>query len=675
MGIIQDKITSGALKLYHDYRSGSMLDLSGNSQDGVANNTVPFTKNGLMLNRITNANNGYVSVPSNLGITGAISIVSVMTPNQAPDGIGNMIANVYDYNAGTDNGWSFGDNYGADDHIALSVYNAGSSDAAIYNNFWANHKGQRVCVVGTYEPSTAVNLYVDSILKGQDVTGVMAAMAMPDTETFRVGLRSDANNSPKDQGAWDGLFECVLVFNETLTVTEIAQLTAELKDMKFPTKTTNKNVSRKLQDSSVLTSHWIMEPQGDTIVDETGAGNDATVTNSPTFVNTLLGPGALLVDNLNRFDTGSDWVGTSSLTFGCWVNLDGYGNANAGRLFENGKTLLRWDGGNTRMLFSSDGSTSVTSATGSIQLNRLIFISVTRTAAGVTNCYVDGVLSGSADQASGTPVGGTNNVIFGNRNGGDKATEGVIIEPFAIVGTVETAAQILTRYKLGAGVVQFKTDWGAYASEQNFTSGFIGNTLWQRNTGTWKISTDTIDGENVKVLENVVAGNAYTQVSQLFMDSNDAAYGTWEFWAYKALDANLLNVQIMSDVIGNEAAAGQDAYTLSLETNESIRFRESTNGTPANKFLTGASYFAIATWYGYKITRSNLGVFTVYIKGGAFGNTWTIVDVSGGSGTNPVTDTTTTTSDYIIFDIDAGDKIAIADNSGNHSFVKYVGVI
>lgn len=50
--------------------------------------------------------------------------------------------------------------------------------------------------------------------------------------------------------------------------------------------------------------------------------------------------------------------------------------------------------------------------------------------------------------------------------------------------------------------------------------------------------------------------------------------------------------------------------------------------------------------------------FAVFIKGGSFGDDWTLVSTAGGSGTNPVTDSTYTTSEYFVLDLDAGDRIA-----------------
>jgi hypothetical protein len=57
-----------------------------------------------------------------------------------------------------------------------------------------------------------------------------------------------------------------------------------------------------------------------------------------------------------------------------------------------------------------------------------------------------------------------------------------------------------------------------------------------------------------------------------------------------------------------------------------------------------------------KITRTKDGEFYVYVKGGTFGNDWTLIVESGGS--NPVTENTNTESEYFVLDFDAGDRVA-----------------
>jgi len=81
---------------------------------------------------------------------------------------------------------------------------------------------------------------------------------------------------------------------------------------------------------------------------------------------------------------------------------------------------------------------------------------------------------------------------------------------------------------------------------------------------------------------------------------------------------------------------------------------------------TDASFFNIDQWYKFKITRSAIGEFTVYVDD---------VLVTAASGSNPVTDANHTASQYLIVDMDNLDMLAIADTGGGHSLTKHLGVI
>ena len=101
--------------------------------------------------------------------------------------------------------------------------------------------------------------------------------------------------------------------------------------------------------------------------------------------------------------------------------------------------------------------------------------------------------------------------------------------------------------------------------------------------------------------------------------------------------------------------SGNTGYMIRIHADESISLRETFVGA---LMVTSTSYIENNTWYRMKITRTSDGEFTVYIRGGSFGDDdWTTV-VAGGSGSNPATDTTTTTSEFIVLDVDAGDRIS-----------------
>lgn len=48
----------------------------------------------------------------------------------------------------------------------------------------------------------------------------------------------------------------------------------------------------------------------------------------------------------------------------------------------------------------------------------------------------------------------------------------------------------------------------------------------------------------------------------------------------------------------------------------------------------------------------------MYVKGGAFGNIWTLVSTTGGTGTNPATDNTYSVNRLFMLYLQAGDRVA-----------------
>jgi hypothetical protein len=74
-------------------------------------------------------------------------------------------------------------------------------------------------------------------------------------------------------------------------------------------------------------------------------------------------------------------------------------------------------------------------------------------------------------------------------------------------------------------------------------------------------------------------------------------------------------------------------------------------GSPSDIAIGGAVALIADTWYKIKITRTEAGVFNVYIKGSAYGNTNYTALFSN------VTENTTKTSQNIIVVEDTGDKL------------------
>jgi hypothetical protein len=217
---------------------------------------------------------------------------------------------------------------------------------------------------------------------------------------------------------------------------------------------------------------------------------------------------------------------------------------------------------------------------------------------------------------------------------------------------------------------QIKEYHNQFAKQPYLTENFEDYTLattsstyvgFSTSSGTYQVINSTTDDpvlKSIKMNTNYLSCITSGSISKY----SEQSYGTWEGDIFKA-DANDLFIVF----IGSKAApwndTGQNGYSLYFDNVEKIAIQKITNGVASNIMVSAAGYLQVSTWYRYKITRSILGEFKLYMKGGtltpSFGyEGWTLVNTTSGVGTNPATDTTFNASNYITFDIDAGDRVS-----------------
>jgi hypothetical protein len=212
--------------------------------------------------------------------------------------------------------------------------------------------------------------------------------------------------------------------------------------------------------------------------------------------------------------------------------------------------------------------------------------------------------------------------------------------------------------------IQYKTDWGVHAGNTNYTAGQLQNSKWYVDSGTWKITTDIINGELVKVIECTTSGVLYLNADLFRVSDTLNAYGTWQWWMYKGADANF---HTMAFITNDTVAPVADTYFINFRDDESIILKD--EGGSGIIFATAASYANINQWYKLDVTRRQSdGQFTAYLDD-------VVIDTTGGSGTNPVVDNSTTTSTYVVLELDTGDKIGWSDRHGNYAFTKWHGEV
>lgn len=127
----------------------------------------------------------------------------------------------------------------------------------------------------------------------------------------------------------------------------------------------------------------------------------------------------------------------------------------------------------------------------------------------------------------------------------------------------------------------------------------------------------------------------------------ELAYGTPEFYVYKGTEASTTEINFISDSLADMR------YGLWLLNNERVALRIS----GSYLMYSAISYILIQTWYALKPERTLDGTFSVYIKGGDFGNQYQLLDTTGGQPPNPILNNTYTTNKYQMFSFGVGDRI------------------
>jgi len=190
------------------------------------------------------------------------------------------------------------------------------------------------------------------------------------------------------------------------------------------------------------------------------------------------------------------------------------------------------------------------------------------------------------------------------------------------------------------------------------------NTPFTVVSGSWKIVSDTINGEEVKAIECVSDGILSIPVGELNQSPADLAYGTYEAYFYKG-GANTLRWGWCNDVAAAYEDASQNGYGLAVNSVEIVRLSEMTNGTITSITITDTGVFPVATYAHVKFTREGDDTISLYLDGTL---------VTAASGSNPIVDSDHTSGKFMTFDFDAGDKFVLADRTGKYSFVKKLGV-
>lgn len=126
----------------------------------------------------------------------------------------------------------------------------------------------------------------------------------------------------------------------------------------------------------------------------------------------------------SKIDCGSYDTLVGDKTFIAWIKPRAWGEGGFGRVCDNGNLKIFLNSASSYIGITSNGSTNVYAASNSIKLSTWQMIIATRTSTGITNWYINGVASGTANQSSGTPASGATSLFIGNNSAGNSTFDG-----------------------------------------------------------------------------------------------------------------------------------------------------------------------------------------------------------------------------------------------------------
>ena len=634
----------GGCVLYHDYRSGSFRDWSGAGNDGTPT-LAGLTRGGADFHSQAQL----VTVPyaSGLDLGGGSAMTAVV-----------LFAEKYGNNA-TNGRRPFEQSGGFftyfDGETNIDFFIAGNSAgvAGIQSTIRTTK-----CFAIDWTAGAAPNLYCDGVFKNV-FSATIAATS--DTSSIVIGNRAAADRCVGQT------MSAICFFNKALSATEHAQVYAALRAMKWPTKATGRGTNR-IGVASDCVAGYNMRPVAGKVFDMSGNGNNGTI------VKAISSSEGLEFNGVNSYvslGNPTDLQFTGAFTLSAWVRT----GTKATRIFSkddgtNRCYLLRIDTATGRpelTIFRSNAAYTI-EATSLVADNNIWHQIVGVNDGTDLKIYVDGGIAGTSAGVGGAVDNDTVNMEIGRYNfgGGSEYFNGTI-KNAQIFNVAKDAAWVMSEYQKGARQVTFKTDFGARETIAAVGApGPLTNTPWEVVSGTHEIITTTINGTPVKAIRCVTAGAVAIPASLFRVGQSGAARGGFKFWMYRATLANLAHFGFIGSQKSAPATAGFNGYRIT-STGSQFFLAKMINGGSSTSQVSALGACVHGVWYEYEITVGDGGVFTTYLNG-------SLVNLTGGSGTNPTTDATYTTSKFLVADLDAGDMLALGSVDGEYALEKQLGV-
>lgn len=328
-------------------------------------------------------------------------------------------------------------------------------------------------------------------------------------------------NNDASSATFNGPIAKVSIYNSILTGQERNKLYEEFLQAQPILKPKRNFINYKPTDLSNLkgtgptqglVAAYNFIPNGSTLVDISGNGNKGTCYDTVTSKEGLLFNG---VSSYVAVTSTNGLIG--NLSFCCRVYIKN-GEVTS-RILDNSKLGLAFDSApHTKLQLTRDGSTVIYSAAGSIVPNNWYNIVVTSTSTGASTFYINGVVSGTENQAAGTPVSSTSWFI------GDTSTHirhlNCILEDFKIYDRILTLQEIRDYHNsfVKPELIETFADEGADGTAKLPRE-------WASGTGVYKVNENSIS-----------TNNKFTATTS----NNVALYMVGSQWLYTGASTNSL---------------------------------------------------------------------------------------------------------------------------------------
>jgi len=611
-----------------DARKGSYIDYARDTTATAL--AVPFTKRGKGLAAIFNASTSYIKYNGHDDLTGDVTVEAWINVHGVGEGgAGRIIDNMGLIVSVTS----------ATDKQFFVTSDSGGTWKYSANNAWITNEWLHLIVTRTAAGLT--NIYVNNVITGTaDETSGTPVVGLTD---LVVG------NSDAEGSTFDGMMYKVSISNHIYSSAERSSaynryLYSYPRGIEKHPQYVRKDLDLSRESENGLLIAYNMVANGNSLVDISGNLNDATVYGGVSGTKEGL-----------SFNGKNSYVQSSGALTGDYKTLVfRFKPREAITASSTGQTLFARPDTNVQHILLGDNGTATATILFYGLINKQTYIKDEFPA----DQWIDLVLRWNGTSydiwANGTrrttyyvtahmtlmsstsiDIGLMTDTGYGPFNGE--------ISDFRIYNNAFTDAEIETLHNSFVKCT-FHEDFSEEGADgvSKVPSG------WMKSEGDFTIGELTTQDS---VLKHLRKGNKYLQGVTLgyILIPSIQAYGTWEFDLYR-VNATIIGVAFIADKCGSNIKNG---YAFSLLPGVAV-LSKYIAGTPSDIAIGGSGLNA-NTWYKIKITRTRVGVFNVYVKGGAYGNadyTTLFADV---------TENTIKTSEYAKIVANTNDKITNLD--------------